>query len=211
MGTFNIYPGQKIGYWIVMEKATKGHGGHARWLCKCECGNERIVYQNRLKKGKSKSCGCHRYDKRKENAFSRDESGKHTKLYGRWTNIKDRCFNPNSKDWDNYGGRGIRMCAEWKNDYRAFESWAISNGYSEDLQIDRIDNNKGYSPDNCRFITPKMNSNNRRNSKKIMFEGRETTIIEISEETGIPWSTLYRKQREGILEEYVKQRRKEKE
>lgn len=203
-----IAVGDKIGYWTVVSLAPKGKGGVKQWHCICECGKERDVMEARLKNGTSRSCGCHRFDKRKQRAFSRDSNGKHTRLYGRWANIKDRCCNPNCKDYHKYGGRGITICDEWKNDYIAFKNWAESNGYSDELQIDRIDNNRGYSPDNCRFVTPKCNSNNRRSSIVVLFKGEKKTVMEVAESTGIPWPTLYKHIREGSLDEYVEKRAK---
>ena len=110
----------------------------------------------------------------------------HTKLYGIWESIKQRCCNPNVKSYKNYGGRGIDMCDEWYNSFLAFHKWAMANDYQEGLQIDRIDNDKGYSPSNCRFVTRKEQNRNRRNN--IYFCG--VLLIEIAEMTGILYNTL---------------------
>ena len=110
----------------------------------------------------------------------------HTKLYGIWESIKQRCCNPNVKDYNSYGGRGIDMCDEWYTSFLTFHKWALEKGYREGLQIDRIDNNKGYSPSNCRFVTRKEQNRNRRNN--IYFCG--VLLIEIAEMTGIVYNTL---------------------
>jgi hypothetical protein len=127
-------------------------------LCKCDCGTQRLVSSASLKKGISISCGCHRAN------FMRKTKSTHgmanTKLYVRWAAIIQRCTNPNHKDWLRYGGRGINVSDEWKN-ASSFINWALNNGYSEDLEIDRIDNNGNYCSDNCRFVTHKTNSMNR--------------------------------------------------
>lgn len=133
-------------------------------------------------------------------------NGKHPILYGRWANIKDRCCNPNSKDYRKYGGRGITICEEWKESYEAFHSWAMSHGFRPELQIDRIENDKGYSPDNCRWVTPKINSNNRRNNVSVEYKGKMMGILEVAELTGIPWQTLYKHYKDGGLEAYVEKR-----
>ena len=139
--------------------------------------------------------------------LSREKTGKrrHTKLYMLWSNIRYRCNNPKSKDYHKYGGRGITVCDEWNRSYQAFYLWAMENGYCDGLQIDRIDNEKGYSPDNCRFVTPKVNSNNRRNSKLIDFHGRKMTRLELAEITGIPWQSLYRYNDDEVIP-YIEKR-----
>ena len=133
-------------------------------------------------------------------------NGKHPILYGRWANIKDRCYNPNSKDYEKYGGRGITVCEEWKESYEAFHFWAMSHGFRPELQIDRIENDKGYSPDNCRWVTPKINSNNRRNSVSVEYKGEMMGILDVAEATDIPWQTLYKHYKDGGLEVYVEKR-----
>lgn len=101
--------------------------------------------------------------------------------------MKDRCGNPNNP---HYGGRGITVCDEWQSDFEAFYRWAISNGYKNDLTIDRIDNDGNYEPSNCRWVTGKQNSNNKSNNKKYEYEGQEYTIPELSRMTGINASTI---------------------
>ena len=86
--------------------------------------------------------------------------------------MKDRCYNPNNTGYVNYGGRGIKVCQEWLEDYENFYQWAMDNGYHEGLQIDRIDNNKGYSPDNCRWVDRYVQANNKRNIKKYTLNGK---------------------------------------
>lgn len=95
---------------------------------------------------------------------------KYPQLFNLYQTIKTRCTNPKRYNYKNYGGRGITLCDEWK-EAKNFILWALSNGYKKGLQIDRIDNNKGYSPSNCRFVTNKENSNNRRNKKRITING----------------------------------------
>ena len=150
--------GQRFGSLIVIRrvKSDDTHKGQASWLCKCDCGNELITTTKRLHNGKH-SCGCvmgntkHGDNTRKRGA---------TRLYGVWKAMRQRCNNPNTPAYDRYGGRGISVCDEWSN-YQRFKEWALTNGYAEGLTIDRIDNDAGYYPWNCRWVTRKEQSRNR--------------------------------------------------
>lgn len=112
----------------------------------------------------------------------------HTRLNDIYRNMKRRCYNPKNPAYENYGGRGIVVCDEWKEryaGYKRFKEWALSNGYQEDLTIDRIDNNKGYSPDNCRWVTRKVQNNNKRNSHLVTYKGKTQTLTQWCEELGL--------------------------
>lgn len=121
--------------------------------------------------------------------------GKLSTLYKRWSGIKRRCTTPSCNGYENYGGRGISMCDEWLNSFPAFEKWANENGFKPELQIDRIDNYKGYSPDNCRWVTPKVNQANRRNS--IIFPSGETTA-QVAERLGMSQTSIRERLRRGV-------------
>lgn len=119
-------------------------------------------------------------------------------IYKRWQSIKARCCYPNSNRFPFYGGRGIRLCPEWRWDYSAFRAWAVSAGYKDGLQIDRIDNDLGYSPNNCRWVTPKQNCLNRR--RTVQFTGQRSTV-DVAKELGMsPQSIRYRVQKMGLSE-----------
>lgn len=154
----------------------------AEWLCKCDCGNEIIVNGSRLKNGRIKSCGCFNPN--------RTHGMKHTRLYGIWHGIKTRCFNTNDKGYKYYGGRGITMCPEWKDDFMAFHDWAFDNGYKEGLSIDRINNNGNYEPSNCRWADNITQQNNRRANRYLTFNGETHTYREWSRITGINHCTI---------------------
>ena len=109
--------------------------------------------------------------------------------------MKDRCYNPNFRDYKNYGGRGITICEEWQTPHswkggKAFRKWALENGYADNLTLDRIDVNKGYSPENCRWVSMKEQQNNKRNNRLITYNGKTQTIAQWSTELGIPFSTI---------------------
>jgi hypothetical protein len=114
----------------------------------------------------------------------------HPDLYGVWRSMKSRCENPNREKFKSYGKRGISVCAEWHDSWN-FVKWALLNGYQKGLQLDRIDNDKGYSPENCRWATPKQNSRNRRNTKFLTVNGTRKCISEWSEVAGISPYTIY--------------------
>ena len=143
----------------------------AVWLCQCECGNFKIARAINLKNGKVKSCGCLRQN-------GKQISNK--KLYAVWQSMKQRCIKKKNKDYKNYGGRGINICKEWQNDYMNFYNWAINNGYKEnlDLSIDRINVNKGYCPENCRWTDKKSQARNRRSNRNITYNGETHCISE---------------------------------
>lgn len=115
---------------------------------------------------------------------------KHTRLYSIWNGIKIRCLNPNFIRYKDYGGRGITICDEWKNDFQAFYDWAMSNGYADNLTIDRIDNNGNYEPSNCRWVAMDVQANNSRHCRNIEFNGEVHSLSEWARITGIPRYTL---------------------
>ena len=124
------------------------------------CGEEFRALTSEIKSGHTKSCGC--YKKRRVIETNTKHGLRYTRLYGIWAEIKKRTLNPKYKQYVDYGGRDITMCEEWKNDFLSFYDWAMSNGYSDELSIDRIDNDGNYYPENCRWTTRTMQSRNQR-------------------------------------------------
>ena len=135
-------------------------------LYKCGfCGNEFKANTQHILRGKTKSCGC--YKKRRAIETNKTHGLGYTRLYKIWASMKDRVFNIKHKQYNDYGGRGITICDEWKNDVKSFYDWAITNGYEEDkgLSIDKIDNDGNYCPENCRWTTKSIQARNRRISR----------------------------------------------
>jgi hypothetical protein len=159
-----------------------------KWLCKCDCGKEFLATGNQLNSGRTKSCGCAKKERFKRMILKHGQG--HTRLNNIWHHMKQRCNNPNSFEFYLYGGRGITVCEEWNNDFEAFSNWALGNGYSPELSIDRIDNSKGYSPDNCRWVDNVTQCRNRRSNHLLTFNGQTKTMKEWSEETGVDYPTL---------------------
>ena len=126
----------------------------------------------------------------------------HTRIYNIWRGMKTRCYTPSAGSYSRYGAKGVRVCDEWFESFEAFYSWAINNGYKDDLTIDRIDNTKGYSPNNCRWVSPKEQSLNRRNVRMITYKGKTQCIAAWAKEKGIDKTVLLHRINAGIpLEE----------
>lgn len=142
--------GQKFNMLTVLEFYDV-QNGMSRWLCKCDCGNEVVVYGRHLKSGNTISCGC--YYKKHNHEFGYKHGWAKTRLYRIWSDMKARCLNPNEKSYKWYGGKGISVCEEWLSDFTEFRDWALDNGYNDKLSIDRIDSSENYCPENCRWIT----------------------------------------------------------
>ena len=180
--------GQRFSRLVVIKPMGHDSKGNALWLCKCDCGNERIINVSCLKRGYNKSCGC----LRAEGNSQRTHGLTRSRLWRIHSQMKIRCYDKNSDAYKNYGARGITICDEWlgKNGLKNFSEWAYSNGYSEKLTIDRKDNSKGYSPNNCRWTDRKTQSRNKRTNHFITYQGESKTIAEWSEITGIKYHTL---------------------
>lgn len=176
--------GEKYGKLTVLEKAGKDKRGCWLWLCKCECGNETIVNGAKLKNGHTKSCGCGSAG----NHISHGKTG--TRIYRIWQAMKSRCSNTDIPAYKDYGGRGISVCKEWESDFVCFYNWAISNGYDDNLSIDRIDVNGNYEPSNCRWTTKKEQAINTRKFKLFTFNGESHTLKEWCEILNINYRTL---------------------
>lgn len=185
--------GKTFGRLTVIKKLRPNKRRNIQWLCQCSCGNKHIVITSYLINGKIKSCGCLQKEKLAKRVTKHHL--RNTRLYGVWANIKQRCYNPKNSHYKSYGGRGIKMCDEWKNDFLSFYKWSIANGYNENADymkctIDRIDNNGNYESNNCRWISMKKQSLNTSRNHYLELNGVRHTVYEWSKITGIKLSTI---------------------
>lgn len=190
-GTWDNLIGNKYGLLTVIERGENiiypsRKTPVKQWRCRCECGNEIDVRTAYLKSGHTQSCGCLWGKTMIKHGMC------HTRLYSIWQNMKARCENHK-----NYAGRGITVCDEWKNDFVAFRDWAIANGYSDELELDRKNNDGNYEPSNCRWVTRTENNRNKRTNHFLTYNGKTLTLIEWQELTGIPYQEIRRRLNDG--------------
>ena len=184
--------GEKYGHLTALHRASDKIYSSGRkvamWTCLCECGNEIDVCTNSLRTGATRSCGCWNDEQRKSSETKFKKHGEsNTRLYECWHAMKRRCSDKNNK---NYGGRGVMVCKEWAENYENFATWAKENGYNDDLTLDRIDPNKNYCPENCKWSTNIEQQRNKRNNRIIKFNGEAHTLSEWSDITGINRHTI---------------------
>lgn len=158
---FNDLTGQRFGRLTALNREPSKNS-ITMWRCRCDCGNELIVRNDSLCSGKSKSCGCLKRERTVERNYRHGDS--HSRLYNVWRGMKQRCSDPKHISYCYYGERGITVCEEWQ-DFAAFHDWALANGYDEDAPrgrctLDRIDVNGNYGPENCRWVSMKIQQNN---------------------------------------------------
>ena len=177
--------GKRFNNLYVIERASNTKGGSARWKCKCDCGNETIVSASNLKTGAVKSCGCLRkVPQNKTHGLSKSQ------LYRMWISMIYRCENPKHNAYKYYGAKGITVCEEW-HDFSAFKKWADETKPFKDATVDRIDNNKGYSPDNCRWADMSTQANNRSSNLEITYNGETHNLREWSEMLNLDYKRVH--------------------
>jgi hypothetical protein len=178
--------GQKFGRLLVI-KYIKTINKRSYWLCKCDCGNEKEVIGNYLSSGRTKSCGCYQHESIVKRFTTHGKSNE--KLYYIWKGMLRRCENSKHRNYKDYGGRGISVCEEWHN-LNKFIDWAHKNGYAEGLEIDRVNNNGIYEPNNCKWSTRKEQTLNTRRNIKIELDGEIKSLSEWCEILGFKENTI---------------------
>lgn len=178
---------QRFGKVTVLSRVANNKHGRAVWLCKCDCGNEKEIPAANLKSGRTTSCGCYsRGLKRKTGTHGMTN----TRIFHEWQSMLQRCNNPNNQRYEDYGGRGIKVCDEWIDNFVSFYEWSMDNGYDEILTLDRKDVDGDYSPDNCRWVTNLEQQSNKRNNRVIECNGEKYILNEWARITGLNAQTI---------------------
>ena len=201
---------KKYGKLTILQEADKDIYGHKMVLCRCDCGKEIITIYSAVLNGRAKSCGC----LRKETKYGGNRQ-KHPRIYKIWHSMRDRCERQKNTAFQHYGGRGISVCDEWSRKPDGFENfcnWAINNGYSDDLTIDRIDVNKGYFPDNCRWVSYRTQANNKTNTIRVEYNGVVKPLSEWVETLNMEYSLVVSRLKAGwsVKEAFEKEPDREK-
>ena len=201
--------GKRFGRLTVIKKAESKPDGRVRWLCKCDCGKEKIILGQLLRDGMTQSCGCLWFETmlkaNTKHGYSRRGKNK-SRLSNIHRGMIERCENKNSIEYHRYGARGIKICDEW-HDLKIFADWAIANGYSDDLTLDRINNDGNYCPENCRWATTREQSNNKRNTVYVTIEGETLPLQFAAEKYNCPRYRIVNRLRAGYADlDLVKER-----
>lgn len=188
--------GEKYGRWTVIGNSEKKNYS----VCECQCGNIRDVRNDHLKEGRSQSCGCIKKEKHPWIYKGHPDRRQLNHIYG---GMMARCYREKADAYPRYGGKGIIVCDEWKNSFDAFANWAYSNGYQKGLSLDRIDNEKGYSPSNCRFVTKREQQHNKSTNVVLMIDGTRYTATQAAWKSGINPQKIFRWLRRGVSKDEV--------
>jgi hypothetical protein len=184
----NVKLGERFGRLVIVGES---HGTRKRRFdCLCDCGQSKNVALSKLRSGNTQSCGCLQHEIKKQSTRTHGQSK--TRIYRIWVGMKARCLDPRVPEYSNYGGRGISVCSSWMN-FESFQSWASTNGYNDDLTIERKDNDGNYDPENCEWIPKGKQGFNTRKSIAITYDGRTMILKEWARVLGIRYLKLYKR------------------
>lgn len=194
MGKFIDLTGQRIGRLTVLQQAGKDKNGLLLWKCQCDCGNIFVTRGQDIRRGKSTNCGCRHKEVLQKRNYRHGMAG--TRPYRIWKAMHSRCYNPKVPSYADYGGRGIKICDRWKNSFENF--WAdMHDGYADDLEIDRIDHDADYCPENCRWASDKQQNRNKRNNHFCDTVFGRLTMADLSDISGLSYSAVKSRVKNG--------------
>lgn len=170
-------------------------------LCRCVCDKTVSVQAQHLRTGNTTSCGCKTSELRKNQKTKHGLSD--SRLFNIWVGMKQRCYNEKSANYKNYGGRGIKVCNDWFNNFESFYDWSMANGYADDLTIDRIDVNGNYEPSNCRWADKETQENNKTSNVIIAYNGQTMNISQWAKKLNIPVGVLLNRRHLGWDDERI--------
>lgn len=179
--------GERFGSLSIMSEFNRPDRKAPRWMAKCDCGVEKEVCSRSVRRGRTSSCGCAQRKSATKHALSGHE------LYPRWKAMLARCYDERAISYPNYGARGIRVCAEWAACPDEFIAWGERHGLRKGYDIDRINNDGHYEPDNCRVVSRLVNARNTRTSRNVVIAGVEMSIAEAAERAGQPYDRVYQR------------------
>lgn len=201
--------GKRFGKLTVIRRAGTNKNRAALWECVCDCGAYKTITGSALRTGHTQSCGClqkkiagntiksfNKTGLRSKGRYLHGENK--TKLHNIWVNMRARCNNPKWDHYDRYGGRGISVCDEWNDSYISFRDWALSHGYEDGLEIDRIDNDGNYEPENCKWSNREEQVNNRSNTVFVTIDGVKKPLSVWCREKNVDYKTAHAKLKKGI-------------
>ena len=190
----------RSGRLVVIGFHHKSKSNHVFVECVCDCGKHVVVRASSIVKQESKSCGCLARELTKKRLTKHGMFG--SRIYNIWAGLRRRCYDSNVSGYKWYGGKGIGYCKEWDS-FENFYEWAKKSGYKDSLSIDRIDYNKGYSPENCRWVDKFVQARNKKSNVVLTYKNESFCCSEWAEILGINYSTLLSRKRRGFPVEEI--------